>query len=160
MVDGHQTLDTLGSNYSFGSLQSILHQGLKAINFDERCKDILLLGLGGGSVIQTIRDHFGSKAYIEAIEVDPEMIKIASEDFGISMYENLKIIQADAYDYVLNNLKTFDLIIVDLFIIDVIPPQFLKIDFITKITNSLNPNGKIIFNTMENTLKLAELKKL
>ena len=82
LINGKKTLDTPTSNYSYGALQKVLHKGLSIIKFDSNVKKVLVLGLGAGSIIDTIRNDFKSAAYIELIENDPEVIKIAKDEFG------------------------------------------------------------------------------
>lgn len=152
LVDGKKMLDTSVSNFSYGSLQKILHTGLKKMNFDKNTKQILLLGLGGGCVIETIREKFKSDAPIIAIEIDPKIITIAKNDFNITRFKNVQIIQADAADYIKTSTKKFDLIIVDIFIGNEVPKLFTEDDFLHGAANLLNNQGKIMFNVMRETM--------
>lgn len=152
LIDGKKTLDTCNSNYSYGSLQRILRYGLKKISFNEAINRILVLGLGGGSVIQTIREEFKSKAYIEAVDIDPKIIEIATKDFSIDRFENIKIVLSDAKEYLSNCKDSFDLIIVDIFVIDTIPIIFTQAEFIHSLKNHLNQKGYVIYNTMKLTM--------
>ena len=113
--NGKKHLNSANANYSYGSLQSILKFGLKKINLS-KVNSVLILGLGGGSVIETLRQDFNYSGLIEAIEIDPVIIDIAKTEFGIEQNETLKIHCADAYEFVKDHSKTFDLIIVDLYI--------------------------------------------
>ncbi|MBK7966145.1 MAG: fused MFS/spermidine synthase [Bacteroidetes bacterium] len=160
LVNGKFILDTERSNYSYGTLQRILRVGLKEINFDRNINSILLLGLGGGSVIQTIREEFNSNAPIEAVDIDAEIIEIALNDFNINRFENVTIVQSDANEYLINCPKSFDLIIVDLFIIDTIPTVFTTTEFINRLKEHLTVGGKVIYNTMQQTMPLELLNKI
>lgn len=152
LVDGKKLLDTQNSNFSYGSLQKILHYGLKKVDFNKDIKRILVLGLGGGSIIQTIREEFKSNAYIEAVEIDPIIIEISKNVFVIDRFDNLNIVQADANEYIFNCQDTFDLIIVDIFIIDTIPEIFTQPPFLNELKKHLNHQGYIIYNTMKLTM--------
>ncbi|MFA6923429.1 MAG: fused MFS/spermidine synthase [Bacteroidales bacterium] len=152
LINGKKTLDTNKSNYSYGSLQKILHKGLLEIGFSKNIEKILVLGLGGGSIVQTIRKDFNSSAFIELVDIDSEIISIAINEFEINRFKNINIIHSDASDYLKNNNDTFDLIIIDIFIINTIPEIFTEIKFINSLTTHLNPNGKIIYNTMKETM--------
>lgn len=154
LVDGKKMLDTSVSNFSYGSLQKILYTGLKKMNFDKNTKHILLLGLGGGCVIETIREKFKSDVPIIAIEIDPKIITIAKNDFNITRFKNLQIIQADAADYIKTSTKKFDLIIVDIFIGNEVPKLCTDDDFLHSASNLLNNQGKIMFNVMRETMAL------
>lgn len=152
LVDGKKVLDTANSNYSYGSLQKILHRGLEEIQFDDTIQTVLVLGMGGGSIVETIRTRFKSNAFIELVDIDEEIISIAKNEFELEKHGNVKLVLSDAGKYINTSTQKFDLIIVDLFIGDTIPEQFTKVEFINSVSQRLNPNGKVIYNTMRNTL--------
>ena len=79
-ANGELVLDSENTNYSYGSLQRILKIGLKNIGFDKivNMKDVLVLGVAGGSVIKTLVDDINYKGKITGVEIDPEIIKIAN----------------------------------------------------------------------------------
>ena len=153
LIDGVRTLDTTNSNYSFGSLQRILFQGLKKIHFNDEFNSILILGLGGGSVIQTIREKFNSQAKIDVVEIDMEIINIARSEFNIGRFQNVKVINDDAFNYVTKCDLSYDLIVVDLFIGNRIPEVFFTKPFLRSINYILNKNGKLIYNLMRDTIE-------
>jgi len=148
--NGQLVLDSKNTNYSYGSLQRILRKGLRYIGF-ERIKgfrDILVLGVAGGSVIKTLVNEIGYRGKITGVELDPKVIDIANTYFGLNTIENLEIIICDAFEFVLKNKDTYDLIIIDIFK-DTAMPNFLFEDyFINRVNEILNVNGFILFNTM------------
>ena len=160
LSNGRKILDTARSNYSFGSVQRIMNKGLKKIHFNQDIKAILVLGLGGGSIVQTIRTAFKSEAFITLVEIDPGMIAIAQEEFGIAAYPGIRIIQADAADFIQTCQDSYDLIVVDVFIIDTIPAIFTEPDFLISLTKRLRPGAKLIYNTMRQTLDRAVFHRL
>ena len=113
--NGKKQLNTENANYSYGSLQRILKFGLKKIDL-KKVNSILLLGLGGGSVIETLRIDFHYLKPIVAIDIDPVIIDIAKNEFNLKEDENLQIICEDALKFMQSNTHEFDLIIIDLFI--------------------------------------------
>jgi len=104
--------------------------------------------LGGGSVLKTIRNEFHFSGNITAVDIDPVIIQIADEEFGITSNENTNIICSDAYDYVSNSSNKFDLIIIDLFTDNEVPEKFLSLEFWREIINKIEVDGYIIFNTL------------
>lgn len=149
-ANGQLVLDSKNTNYSYGSLQRILRKGLKNIGFDQikKMKSILILGVAGGSVIKTIVDEIKYKGEIVGVEIDVEVIKIANDYFDLDKTPNLKIIIEDAFEFVLKNNTTYDMIIIDIFQ-DTLMPNFLfeKV-FMNKIGILLNKKGTLLFNTM------------
>jgi spermidine synthase len=145
--NGRKVLDSAQANYSYGSLQRILKFALEQISFSQ-IERVLLLGLGGGSVVETLRLDFAFQGQIMAVEVDPVVIQIAEVEFGIRSSAGLQIICADALEFVRKTSETYDLIIVDLFIDNQIPTPFLTDDFWLNISQITCSNGYVIFNSM------------
>ena len=56
VFNGKKVLDTLNTNYSYGSLQRVLNYSMDQLELD-KTNNVLILGLGGGSVIQTLREE-------------------------------------------------------------------------------------------------------
>jgi spermidine synthase len=148
--NGYLVLDSKNTNYSFGSLQRALKKGLKYIGY-ERIKSfesILVLGVAGGSVIETLKKDVKFDGIITGVEIDATVVDIANKYFGLSKYDNLEIVIDDAFEFVLKTKDTYDLIIIDIFQ-DTTMPNFLFEDyFINRINFLLNVNGFILFNTM------------
>mgnify|MGYP001072122832 CR=1 FL=1 len=150
--NGKKHLNSKNANYSYGSLQRILKFGLEKIDLS-KINSVLLLGLGGGSVIETLRKDFDYQKHISAIEIDPVIIDLAKEEFQLKIFNNLDIICDDALHFVEKNNNTFDLIIIDLFIDTQVPNQFLELPFWEHILQRKSANGVILFNaTLENSL--------
>ncbi len=143
--NGKKYLNTKNANYSYGSLQKILKTGLQKIDLSD-CKNVLILGFGGGSVIKTLRKDFSYRENITAVDIDPVIIKIAKEEFNVSKFENLEIICDDAFKFVEKNNKRYDLIIVDLFIDTEIPSPFYQIPFWENIIKASSDEASILFN--------------
>jgi len=148
--NGKKHLNTKNANYSYGSLQEILKYGLEKIDLND-VNSVLLLGLGGGSVIETLNKDFGYKNKITAVDIDSSIIDVAKTEFNIKNNQNLKIICTDALQFMNQNSKQYDLIIIDLFIDTSMPEQFLDTSFWQHITNSNTKKGSILFNaSLEN----------
>ena len=153
--NGKKHLNTKNANYSYGSLQRILKFGLQKINL-EKVNSILLLGLGGGSVIETLRQDFDYSKPILAIDIDPVIIDIAKNEFNLKEDENLKIICDDALKFMSSNTQQFDLIIIDLFVDIEVPKPFLDLVFWRHVNKASATNGAIIFNaSLEKTKSTA-----
>ncbi|WKW46766.1 fused MFS/spermidine synthase [Myroides sp. JBRI-B21084] len=148
-VNGSKVLDTQNTNYSYGNLGKVLQKGLVQTksNFTSKASTILVLGLGGGDVIKQLQQQFKTEGLITAVEIDPIVIQIAMNDFGIIPDKSLEIINNDALQFIKYTKKTFDLIIVDLFTDSEIPEFVFNNSFIMQIHNILKINGTAILNT-------------
>ncbi len=148
--NGQLVLDSKNTNYSYGSLQRILRKGLKFIGFERirHFESVLVLGVAGGSVIQTLVNEIKFKGKITGVELDADIITLANSYFKLNQIKNLEIIQDDAFEFVLKTKQKYDLIIIDIFQ-DTTMPNFLFEDFFINRTHFLlNTNGFILFNTM------------
>jgi len=147
--NGKLVLDTKHTNYSYGNLQKILDQSINKIYTKDfkKLNQILVLGVAGGSVIETLYKKYHYKGIVDAVDIDPLIITIAKTYFKINEFKNCNLIIADAQKYVEDCSKKYDLIIVDLFIDDQIPVFVFQKSFIKNIKFILEVNGFIIFNT-------------
>lgn len=147
LFNGKLVLDSENANYSYGSLQKILQFALQQIDLSDK-ENILLLGLGGGCIIDLLKKSHQYKGSITAIEIDEVVIQIAKERFGISENDKITIFCADAFQWI-NQINTnYDVVIVDLFIDNQVPLQCWTMDFWVKLSTHIYSKGYIIFNMM------------
>ena len=85
------------------------------------------------------------------VDIDSEIIKIAKEEFAMDSYSDLEIVCQDAYDFVREDTRKYELIIVDIFINNGVPEKFYDDTFWENIFRILSSSGQIIFNTMIET---------
>lgn len=103
--------------------------------------DVLILGLGTGSIPKSVREGI----YLNIVEINPEMVKIAEEHFNYKPSQKHILEIADAEEWVEDNheIDQFDLVIVDLFG-DGSVPEFIKTDifykWLAKLTNRVIVN--------------------
>lgn len=161
---GNISLSVDGLTQSGGLLKNIWESGLKQLNnlTMKQCNNVLVLGVGGGTIIQLINKYF-STAKITGIEIDPIMIKLGKKYFGLNEYSNLRIITADAIKWVNNNhsdlpSNRYDLIITDLYKGRDIPKELNSEIFLKNLKDLLNKNGLIIFNRLRNHDNKTEIE--
>lgn len=117
-------------------------------NDELRIKNVLVLGLGGGTVVQLIKARW-PEAKIVSVEIDPEIIKVGKNFFGLGKIENLEIINADAIQWVAGfQGGKFDLILVDLYIGGNFPREVASDEFLKEIKKLLSKEGAVIFNRL------------
>jgi spermidine synthase len=154
---GKKVLDCKHTNYSFGGLQKVLKRALELLPFNPDTKKILILGLGAGSVVATIRKQHSKTAHVTGVEIDATILQIAREEFGIVENSLTKLVQEDAIVFLANNADRYDLIIIDLFIIDTIPEAALEAPFLKQLVTALEPGGYVVFNTIPETMSSENL---
>ena len=148
--NGELVIDSLNTNYSYGSLQRILGKGLRFIGKEkiQKMNHILILGIAGGSVIKTLKNEFEYQNKITGVEIDPNIIDLANKYFQLDEIQNLEIIITDAFEFVLRSSTQYDLVIIDIFQDTVMPSFLFEKYFIEKIEDLTAANGYILFNTM------------
>ncbi len=157
--NGQKVLNSRNTSYSYGNLQKVWEKALQRINL-EGIERILIMGMGGGSVIHILREQYSYQGKITAVDIDPVIIKIAREEFHIRPDKNLKIVCDDASAYVKKKLRKFDLILIDLFIDDRVPDVLLQTGFWQNISSKTANGGIILFNAFLDHDKLDVLIKI
>ena len=158
-INGRKVLDSANANYSYGALQEVLDRGLAVTNAD-RAAAVLVLGLGGGSVIPLLRKKYSYYGKITAVELDSAIMEIAINEFGIEAHQPIELICADAEQYVQATTDKFGLIIIDLFIDLQVPEQFFSEEFWKDLAGLLLPEGKILFNAGVNSAHEEQIEYL
>lgn len=109
---------------------------------------VLVLGLGGGSLIPPIC-HFLDPRDIVAVELDPVHLEVARDQFGVADF-GVETHLADAAEWVDNYTgPPFDLVIEDLFapanraVTRAIPA---KMKWFNKLSKLVTPNGVLVMN--------------
>ncbi|MDO8503365.1 MAG: methyltransferase domain-containing protein [bacterium] len=121
---------------------------------------VLLLGVGGGSVIELIED-FWPDAKITGIEIDPLMINLGKKYLKLGKARNLEIEIHDATDWFSKNKeRRFDLVLIDLYVGSRIPEKFKGEKFIKLVEHSLSGSGIAAFNHLYSSLEREDAHNL
>lgn len=125
--------ETTGHYWDAFSILPYLQKG-------DKKRDVLILGMAGGSISRTLRaatkDDFDYD--LTGVEIDPKIKEIAESEFGI----NENIIVDDARAFLLKNKKKYDLIFIDAYGKEMfIPPHLSSKEFFNLVSNRLKENG-------------------
>ena len=106
-------------------------------------RDILILGAGGFTI--GLKDDFHNYTFLD---IEKDLKEISEQRFlEKKLTPNKKFIALDAYLYMLNEQKKFDLIVVDVFsAVYSIPMNFVTVDFFNMVKQSLKENGIMVAN--------------
>lgn len=147
--NGKYVMNSQNANYSFGSLHRIFLKAFERLKIkDRKIKNVLCLGLGAGSIPDLLKKKFQPGCRITAVEIDEKVIELAKKYFNIQQFHDLDIICDDAFNFVKKCNSRFDLIIMDIFIDNVVPPQFETEDFLASVKKIMSRESLFIFNTM------------
>ena len=106
--------------------------------------NILMIGLGGGTIPFQLEKMLKDKVSIDVIEINKKIAELSREFIPENTRTN--IIIGDGADYVHNNAGTYDLVILDAFINASVPNQFFTDDFIEGAYYCLKENGMLAIN--------------
>ena len=154
LKNGRLRLLTENAIYSYDDLYDNFKTALKAIHIKGReVKEVLVLGLGLGSIPYMLEKTFKKECYITAIELDEEVIRLASKYTLKRLHHPFDIVCTDASVFIEITEEKYDLICVDIFNDDKIPEPFYAKAFLEHLSMILNENGIILFNHIGTTVK-------
>ncbi len=127
---GHRRLDMGGLTQSGRIIEDIWNHGFKKLLLKGFApQSALILGFGAGSAARLIHRRWPQCA-ITGVELDPQVIKLGKEYFSTDQIPHLRIVNADAYSFVYHQRsKRYDLILVDCYLGDQIPPKLQLLSF-------------------------------
>ena len=145
---GRKMLNAANVNYSFGRLDKVFRSAFAQLKIsDRRMQNVMLLGLGAGNVTTILRE-IDPAIRVVAVEIDPEVVRLAEAHFELKTGPQLEVVIADAIAYVWQCQLRFDMIVVDIFVDDEVPPAACQEDFLRKMASLLNVNGLLVFNRL------------
>jgi spermidine synthase len=115
-------------------------------------QQVLIVGLGGGSMVHFLTHH-QPDLRVDVVEIDPVVVKLADEYFGVRSGEKVKIFQQDAFKYLAETDQRYDAIYMDAFLepsadtdISGVPLRLKTLQFLKDVQKKLTPDGLVVFN--------------
>lgn len=116
-------------------------------------KRILIIGLGGGTMSNALHQLLPD-SYIDNVEIDESVIKVAQQYFGFLENEQIKTYSQDGRVFVKRALlkkKEYDWIILDAFNGDYIPEHLMTKEYLEETKRLLSPQGILTANTFSSS---------
>jgi spermidine synthase len=126
---------------------------LGALYLNPTPQRILVIGLGGGTLPMALREIL-PVAIIDAVEIDPAVVKVAREYFNFRSDPKLNVHTDDGRVFVKKMLRTgekYDLVMLDAFDDEYIPEHLLTKEFLLEVKDLLTPNGVVAANTFSSS---------
>ncbi|KIH60991.1 hypothetical protein ANCDUO_08743 [Ancylostoma duodenale] len=136
----------------------------------EQAKKLAVLGLGGGILASFLLRHF-NKAVIDAIELDPDVVKVATQWFALPSRDSRMNVQVkDALDYLEEAAQKGDRGKLDMLFVDLAgavhesglscpPAVFLTDPVLCNMKNALCADGVVALNLVTRDADVAEQAK-
>jgi len=119
--------------------------------FPEKLESAAIVGLGGGRTAWYVHKYVPELKFT-AIELDPEVARIADRYFGVREEENFGIIVRDGRVALDRSDDTYDLIFVDAYRGPFVPFHLLTTEFYELVAERLNPGGVVVQNVEPSTM--------
>ena len=113
--------------------------------FRPDAKKMLIIGLGGGSIPKKIQKEFPHME-IDAVEIDPEVIKMAKDYFHVKESNVLRLHAQDGRLFMARTRHQYDIILLDAYFTDAMPFHLTTREFFELAQKKLTPNGIIVAN--------------
>lgn len=120
--------------------------------FKDKLDDVLLIGLGGGSLARYIHYHYPD-CKLTAVEYRPSVVQVAHNHFGLPLDNRLNIVTGDGGAFIkeqaLQHERIYDLMIIDAFDVDGLSDSVASIAFFDACKRLLKPDGILAVNLWE-----------
>ena len=118
--------------------------------------DVLMIGLGGGSLAKFIRKH-RAQTHITAVEIDPRVIAVARSQFELPGNDaTLNVIEGDGALYVRQHPASADVILLDGFDAGNQVEALATQTFYMACRRALKPGGVLVVNLWGRDREFAE----
>jgi len=127
---------------SHSSYTGYLHLGVAFA----RPREVLLIGLGGGTLVkQFLHDYPGVR--MDVAEIDPEVVTVAGRFFATPLHDpRARIAAQDGRLFLQRSDRKYDLIILDAFNRHSVPFHLVTREFFELCRTKLNPGGYVAVN--------------
>ena len=114
--------------------------------FNANIKNVLAIGLGGGSITKYMHAYC-PEILSTVVELNPKIIQVARSQFYVPENdERLEVIEGDGLQYLADHHKSADVLLIDAFDSNGIPPDFCSQDFFDQCSSTLKNNGMLAIN--------------
>ncbi len=130
---------------------SFLHLGVVA---NPQAARALFIGLGGGSAPAKFLHDYPSLQAVDAVEIDPEVVKVARDFFTLPQDPRLRVITQDGRLFVEQTGRAigrgqaapYDLVVIDAYSASTIPYHLTTLEFLQSVRKVLAPEGVVVSN--------------
>lgn len=114
--------------------------------FKANVKSMLTIGLGGGSVAKYVYKNC-PEIVSTLVEINPQVIQMARNQFAVPENDDtFEVIEADGLQYLAEHPSATDILLIDAFDSQGIPPNFCSQDFFDQCSVTLKHDGILVIN--------------
>ena len=116
--------------------------------FHPHLKDILMIGLGAGTVPKRFLTDY-PEIFFTSVEIDPDVVEVASKYFYLPINARHRVVVEDGRAFLDTTSTTstaYDLLLLDAFYCQTIPYHLYTAEFFSQAQGKLNPGGLVGIN--------------
>jgi len=106
---------------------------------------LMMMGLGGGSISNYLFERFPNLE-IDAVDIDPEVVRLARRWFGVPNDPRYRTHVADGRLFVESSLQRWDMLMLDAFRGVFVPYHLKTLEFYQACREHLAPQGVVVAN--------------
>jgi len=155
-VDGTYASSWKPGSDTTGSVWDAIAAGILALP-PARRRNVLLLGLGGGSAARIVR-AVAPEARITGVEIDPDVVALARRWFDLDAL-GVNVVIADAREFLVRTRARYDAILEDCFIgpeDELAKPEGIPEPAFTRAASRLRPGGVLVSNALDEAPAIAD----
>jgi spermidine synthase len=114
---------------------------------------VLVIGLGGGSLVAALESVL-PQAHIDAVEVDPAVVRVARQYFGFEPGPRVTVHEQDGRVFVKRALRahgSYDLVLLDAYDHEYIPEHLLTREFLEEVKGIMASGAVLGANTFSSS---------
>jgi spermidine synthase len=113
--------------------------------YNPRIRNVLFIGLGGGSVQKRIWRDF-PQLDLEVVELDPVVRDVAYRYFRLPRSPRLRVTVEDGRRFLARDRRRWDAIVIDAYFSDSLPFHLTTVEFLELVRSRLAPGGVVASN--------------
>lgn len=115
--------------------------------FAPNVRQVLMLGLGGGSIPKYIHHHLPQVEMMRVIEINPRVIQVARSHFAVPDNDaRLEILECDGVQYIREHAENTQVLILDAYDSNGLPAELCSQDFFDCCAEALTTDGILVVN--------------
>ena len=127
-----------------------------ALAYAAQARKALEIGLGGGRVASYLHDYVPSLD-VTCAELDPGVIELAQEYFGVTQDARLRLVAQDGRIYARRTRERYDIIMVDAYQGTLVPFHLVTREFFQIVKSKLAPGGVAVQNISPDVLNRDDM---